>query len=176
MRVSTQEQFTKGYGLESQEKQLREHLEREGLFHHPVELYSDVQTGRESDRPGLQQLQKDIRQGKVKMLLVWKLDRLSRKNRDLLALHEFIIKHDVRLVSLQERMDFEGISGKMLFGIQSTFAEYESNTIRSRTYTGKIASAKSGNFVGKCAPYGFRKVKNACGKGSHLEVVPERWV
>jgi len=179
LRVSTQEQETDGYGLESQEQSLREYVKRhygEGV---KVQVYSDIHTGSQLvERPALQRLLGDIQRGEVRAILVWKIDRLSRNVKHLMEIVELFNKYDVALVSYSEDMNFSGIMGKFMLNMMGSIAELERGTICSRTHAGKVASARSGNYVGHWTPYGYKKVAQESGKGSRLEIIEAQaqWV
>ena len=147
--------------------------------HFSIKTYRDVHTGSEfKERSGLQTLLKDIRQGRINTVLVWKIDRLSRNMRHLTDIVEIFNQHDVNFVSYSEDMNFSGVMGRFLLNMMGSIAELERETIWARTYSGRLASAKSGNYLGRYAPYGYRKLKRESGKGSFLEIEPSqaRWV
>ena len=130
------------------------------------------------NRPSLQQLIADVKAGRIGIVVVWKIDRLSRSLKHLINLVEILDENGVSFVSVQENMDFRGAMGKLVFNLFASIAEFERELIRGRTHMGKIASAKMGNFTGAWAPYGYQKIKNACGKGSRLQILERQahWV
>lgn len=67
-----------------------------------------------SERPALSRLKKDILDGKVDVLLVWKIDRLFRKTSYLLEFIEFLKKHNVNFVSKNENIDLSSHTGKLV--------------------------------------------------------------
>lgn len=178
LRVSTQEQKTDGYGLEAQEQHLRTYVSQ----HFPqgrILVYADTHSGAKmKDRPQLQRLILHIREKKVQSVVVWKIDRLSRSLKHLTAIMEFFCAQNIQFTSVQENMNFSGIMGQFVFNLFGSIAELERGIIKSRTMSGIEASARSGNYTGNWAPYGYRKIKNANGKGSILEInkAQEEWV
>ena len=181
LRVSTQEQQTEGYGLEAQEQYLRDYLARQygAEIASAVLVYGEVHTGSQlKERPQLQRLLKDVKQGKIDKVLVYKIDRLSRNMKHLIEVVEVLNKHDVEFVSYTEDMNFGGFMGKFLLNMLGSIAELERGTICGRTYSGKVASARSGNFIGNWAPDGYKKIPSESGKGSQLEIIPSqaKWV
>lgn len=181
IRVSTQEQKIEGYGLEAQQKHLNDYVEKNetlGLQTKPQWLYTDVHTGSDLNREGLNRLREDVRAGKYDAVLVWKIDRLSRSLKHLLTIFEEFQKHEVSFISIQENIDFRGPIGNLIFQIFGAIAQFERELIKGRTQMGRIASAEMGNFTGTSIPYGYKKVSNDHGKGSRLILIPEekRWV
>ncbi|MGC4441164.1 recombinase family protein, partial [Streptococcus suis] len=78
-------------------------------------------------------------------VLVYKLDRLSRSQKDTLYLIEDIfIKNDIAFLSLQENFDTSTPFGKAMIGILSVFAQLEREQIKERMMLGKVGRAKAG--------------------------------
>jgi site-specific DNA recombinase len=121
-------------------------------------IYTDsVQTGATMDRPGLQSMIKDIEDGKIDMVLVYKLDRLSRSQKDTLYLIEDVFdKHDVGFTSMTENFDTSSPFGKAVLGVLAIFAQLERDKITERTTMGKKARAAEGKWHGgKWIPIGY---------------------
>ncbi len=91
------------------------------------------------------------------MVLVYKLDRLSRSQRDTLYLiEEIFLPNKVDFVSMQESFDTSSPFGRAMIGLLAVFAQLEREQIRERTRMGKIARAKSGLHHGACyIPIGY---------------------
>lgn len=174
-RVSTQEQNLEGYSPQFQKDQLWEHLKRKdykGWFTKDEWHFFDVGSGSEyEEREGLQRLLALVRQKKIDLVLVWKIDRLSRNLSDLLNLFEEMDKYGVGFASVKEDLDFTGAIGKLIFQIFGALAEFERENIKMRTEEGKKASAMQGNYVGGAVPYGYEALKNPSGKGKKLRLV-----
>ena len=121
-------------------------------------IYTDSGfTGSNMDRPGLQSLIKDAESGQFDMVLVYKLDRLSRSQKDTLFLIEDVFdKHNVFFTSITENFDTSTPTGKAFLGILAVFAQFEREQIRERTMTGKDSRAKEGKWHGsKWVPIGY---------------------
>jgi len=177
MRVSTQEQELEGYSPEFQLDQLHEHVKRKdykGWTTKPDWHFFDAKSGGDTiHRAKLQELMELVRKKEVDLVLVWKIDRLSRKLSDLLELFEEMDKYGVGFASVKEDLDFTGAIGKLIFQIFGALAEFERENIRMRTEEGKKASAKMGNYIGGAIPYGYKGIPNPGGKGTKIVVVPE---
>ena len=101
------------------------------------------------DRPGLQAMIADIEAGKIDMVLVYKLDRLSRSQKDTLYLIEDVFEaNGVAFTSMTENFDTSTPFGKAILGVLSVFAELERSRIRERTMMGQEARALEGKHHG----------------------------
>ena len=89
------------------------------------------------------------------VLLVFRVDRLSRKVRELAQMVDELTKYGVTLKSITEPFDTANAAGKMMLQMLGVFAEFEHATIVERTKVGMEKKAKGGQFVGGNVPYGF---------------------
>ena len=109
-----------------------------------VKIFEDKQSGAKADRPGLAAALAHTRKGDT--LVVWRLDRLGRNMRDLLALTAQLEDAGVQLESLQEKNDTGTATGKMINHLFAALAEFERNLTRERTDAGlKSARARGRN-------------------------------
>ncbi len=121
-------------------------------------IYTDSGfSGSNMDRPALQSMIKDIESKKIDLVLVYKLDRLSRSQKDTLYLIEDVFeKHNVGFASMTENFDTSTPHGKFIIGILSVFSQLEREKIRERTMIGKDARAQEGKWHGsKWIPIGY---------------------
>ena len=107
-----------------------------------VEWYRDVASGSSMDRPDLDRLLSDVRSGKVNRVCVWRLDRLGRTAKGLMTLLDELNVMRVGFVSLREGFDLSTPAGRLMAGVLSSVAAYESEVRRERQMAG-IARAKS---------------------------------
>jgi site-specific DNA recombinase len=172
-RVSTDEQAKEGTSLEVQREFLINYAKREGWeIYHPEgkEVYEDDKSGYTTERPELKRLLTDAKRGRFNMVLVYKIDRFSRKLKDLLNLVDELEEMNVGLKSATEYYDTSNSAGKMMFQQLGSFAEFERNRIKERVFPGMIKGVQRGNWQGaRYAPYGYRYNKEK----KLLEVVPE---
>lgn len=154
-RVSGHEQED-NYSIPEQIDRMKKYCEsRDWMVY---KIYTDsVQTGADMDRPGLQSMIKDCEAGKFDMVLVYKLDRLSRSQKDTLYLIEDVFeKNNVGFTSMTENFDTSTPHGKFIVGILAVFAQLEREKIRERTMIGKKARAVEGKWHGsKYVPIGY---------------------
>ena len=146
IRVSTQEQAREGYSIGEQEERLR--MFAAAHKWKSVNVYSDPGfSGSNLNRPGMQALIRDVEHGLVSRVVVYKLDRLSRSQKDTLHLIEDVFK-GVAFISMTENFDTSTPFGMAMIGILSVFAQLERQQIRERMALGREARAKVGLFHG----------------------------
>ena len=124
-------------------------------------IYTDAAySGSNMERPGLQDMIRDCEAGKLDMVLVYKLDRLSRSQKDTLYLIEDVFEaNGVGFASMTENFDTSTPHGKFIIGILSVFAQLEREKIRERTMIGKDSRAKEGKWHGsKWVPIGYEYI------------------
>lgn len=107
----------------------------------------DKISGTVADRPGLNQIKNIIRSGDT--LVIWRLDRLGRSLKDLIEWVNYLDKEKVGLKSLQESIDTTTVTGKLVFHIFASLAEFERNLIRERTQAGLAAARARGRLGGR---------------------------
>ena len=155
-RVSTQEHAANGYSIDEQIERMKKYCEAMNWTVYKV--YTDAgYSGANTDRPALKQMIKDIKRGKIDKVLVYKLDRLSRSQKDTLELIEDVfLANNVDFVSMNENFDTSTAFGRAMIGILAVFAQLEREQIKERMAMGREARAKEGKFHGSCMiPIGY---------------------
>ena len=129
VRVSTEAQAEEGYSVGAQTERLQSYCKAMGWA--KTELYVDGGfSGSNLERPEMQRLIGDVKSGKTAAVLVYKLDRLSRSQKDTLYLIEDVfIPNDVDFISLNESIDTSTPYGRAMIGILSAFAQLERENI-----------------------------------------------
>lgn len=110
-------------------------------------IYREKASGGRWDRPELQRLLEQLRPGDV--LVVWKLDRLSRSLRDVLLLMERLGEAGAGFRSLTEAIDTTTAAGRMMMQMVGAFAEFERAMLRERTAAGLEAARQEGRLGGR---------------------------
>jgi site-specific DNA recombinase len=146
IRVSTLEQAQEGYSVGEQKERLINFCKAHDWV--IQEVYVDGgYSGANLERPGIQKLISEVKN--LDLVLVYKLDRLSRSQRDTLYLIEdILLPNGVDFVSMQESFDTATPFGRAMIGMLSVFAQLEREQIKERTRMGKLARAKEGLFQG----------------------------
>ena len=156
VRVSTQEQAKEGYSIGEQTDRLKKFAEAHDWI--VVKVYTDAgHSGADTDRPALQDMLQDIRNGKLDKVLVYKLDRLSRSQKDTLSLIEDeFLPNNTDFESMSEKLDTSTAQGRLFLGILAAFAQLEREVIRERMSMGMEARIKEGKWKGGAyAPFGY---------------------
>ena len=147
VRVSTTSQMEEGYSVEEQKAKLESYCDIKDW--HIYKVYTDGGfSGSTTERPALEQLIKDAQSKLFDTVLVYKLDRLSRSQKDTLYLIEDIfLKNNIEFVSLLENFDTSTPFGRAVIGLLSVFAQLEREQIKERMQLGKLGRAKSGKSM-----------------------------
>lgn len=122
-------------------------------------IFDDQMTGSKIARPGLDAALDYAREGDV--LVVWRLDRLSRSLKDLIDMVAALDERKIGLKSLHESIDTSSSSGKLIFHIFGALAEFERNLIRERTHAGLQAARARGRKGGRPKKLSSDKAKLA---------------
>lgn len=156
IRVSTDAQFEEGYSVDAQKEQLTAYCVSKGMKKY--DYYIDGGwSGSNIERPELERLIKDVKDGKISHVIVYKLDRLSRSQKDTLYLIEdLFMPNNVDFVSLTESLDTSTPMGRAMIGILAAFAQLERENIRMRTRMGMLERVKEGYWMGGGRiPFGY---------------------
>lgn len=144
MRVSTYDQEK---GLLSQENALKEYCGNHGLEN--LIWYKDTMSGSKIDRPAFNKLQKNIFDGKIDTVIVWKLDRLSRSLKDGINILTDWLEKDIRIIAISQQLDFSGAVGQMIASVLFAVAAMERENLRENTKRGIAAARARGVKLGK---------------------------
>ena len=107
------------------------------------------------ERPGLQALQADIAEGLVDVVVVYKIDRISRSLADFAKLVELFERHNVTCVSITQNFSTTTSMGRMTLNMLLTFAQYEREVTAERIRDKFAASRAKGMWMGGWAPLGY---------------------
>lgn len=133
-------------------KAMIRHEERQ----YEVKCFSDKgYSGKDTKRPAFQKLMKDIRRGKVKKVIVYKLDRVSRSLIDFVDMLAEFKKYNVEFVSSQECFDTSSPYGEMICKILMVFAEFERTSIINRIKDAYDKRSDMGLYTGGRKVYGY---------------------
>mgnify|MGYP001053353611 CR=1 FL=1 len=152
-RVSNIDPHARSYSMEYQPDRSEEYALSKGW--RIVAKYEDPdRTGRNSRRPGLQALIRDVKAGRVSVVVVHRLDRLYRNLESLLRFLRFLKSHRVRLVSVTEQIDTESWWGRLVLYVLGALAEMYVWQTSVRVREVKAEMARRGLHNGQ-APYGY---------------------
>ncbi|QRL36981.1 recombinase family protein [Staphylococcus epidermidis] len=155
IRVSTEKQVM-GYSIEGQITQIEQYCQFNG--YELVDIYADRGiSGKSMNRPELQRMLNDAKNGKLDCVMVYKTNRLARNTSDLLTIVEELHRQNVEFFSLSERMEVKNSTGKLMLQILASFSEFERNTILENIYTGQRQRALEGYYQGNL-PLGYNNI------------------
>jgi len=156
IRVSTDAQYEEGYSVDAQKEMLEAFCVSKGIKKYKFYIDGGF-TGSNIERPELQKIIDEAKQNKISHVIVYKLDRLSRSQKDTLYLIEDVFNpHKVDFISMQESMDTSTPLGRLMLGILSAFAQLERENIRERTRMGMTERVKEGYWMGGGRiPFGY---------------------
>jgi len=144
VRVSTQEQH-----LENQKTEIAKWLKLNGIDQKMVMWFEDVGTGNDLSRPQFMQMQRHIHSGRVKTVVMWKLDRVSRRLRDGVNLLSDWTSLGLRVVSTTQQIDVSGIMGQMVASMMFGLAELEQSQRKERQEIGIARAKDEGKYKGR---------------------------
>lgn len=144
IRVSTRRQNDDG-----QRAEVQKWLDANGIDPKKVTWYCDKESGTTLKRPEFDRLQADIFHGRVKTVVLWKLDRLSRRLKDgITTLAEWSEKN-LRIVVVTQQLDFNGSVGRMIAALLLGLAEIENEYRKERQAAGIEQAKKKGVYKGR---------------------------
>lgn len=120
IRVSTERQV-EGYSVDGQITQIEQFCQFNG--YDLVDIYADRGiSGKSMNRPALQRMLQDAKNGKLDCVIVYKINRLARNTSNLLTIVEELHRQNVEFFSLSERMEVKNSTGKLLLNILASFS------------------------------------------------------
>ncbi len=155
LRVSTTEQAEEGYSISAQKERLKAYIVSQGW--NLSEIYEDAGfSGGTLNRPAFAKLREDMKKSFFNLILVYKLDRISRNMRDLSNLVHEMDESGIFFKSATEPFDTTTPAGKLIFNMLGSVAEFERGMIAERVKMGMLQKAKEGKgMLGFNHPYGY---------------------
>lgn len=166
-RVSTMEQVNEGYSIEGQEQRLKAYCKVNDWDNY--ELFVDAgQSASNTKRAGLQNLLNRL--DEFDLVLVYKLDRLTRSVRDLMSLLDTFEEKDVKFRSATEVFDTTSAIGKLFITLVGAMAEWERSTITERTTQGRRTATEKGVYT-TVPPFYYDKIEGKLYPNDKKEIV-----
>ncbi|MCR6112743.1 recombinase family protein [Bacillus sp. A301a_S52] len=155
VRVSTDEQVKSGHSIDNQKERLIAFCTSQGWDDYSLYI-DDGYTGTNLNRPALKRMVSHVEEKRVDAVIVYKLDRLSRRQQDVLYLLEDVFeKNECVFKSATEPFDTSTPLGKAMIGILAVFAQLERDMIIERMTAGRRARTSKGMWYGGRIPYGY---------------------
>ena len=143
-RVSSPRQKT-----DSQKAEIMRWLQGWSIASSAVQWFEDKATGTTLRRPAFERLQHAIFAGTIKTVVVWKLDRLSRRQREGVNLLADWCERGVRVVVVTQQLDLHGAVGRMVASVLFGLAEIEAEYRRERQAAGIAVAKRKGQYRGR---------------------------
>ncbi|GGA32064.1 recombinase family protein [Psychrobacillus lasiicapitis] len=156
IRVSTLEQAEEGYSVPAQKERLIAYCKAQGWDEYKLYVDEGI-SGKSTDRPKLQFLMDDVKTGKIKMILVYRLDRFTRSVRDLHTMLDILENYNCKFRSATEMYDTSTAMGRMFIGLVALLAQWETENMSERIIFALDKKVSDGEHVG-VVPYGFKSV------------------
>jgi len=169
VRVSTEDQAKKGSSIDAQIEFLEDWAAKEG-YEISKRYVDDGYSGKNLDRPALQRLLTDAKNGHFDIVLCYHNDRLSRDTRDALTITQDLLSHDVRFRFSNLDIDLTSPEGELLFTMQAGFATYFRKDLGRKTKFGMQKLKKDGYWMGR-VPDLFKKERE-----KHTRILPTETV
>ena len=157
-RVSTDIQAEKEFSsCEAQEQKIRSFIASQNYWQ-VFKIYNDAGfSGATLQRPKIQELLSDLKKEKIDVVLVYKIDRLTRSPKDFYQLIEFFEQAKIDFISITERFDTSTPAGRLLRNIMLTFSQFERELTSERTRDKMLERAIKGLCNGGFTPYGYSR-------------------
>ena len=158
VRVSTNEQAKHGYSIRAQIEKLKAFCVSQGW--EIVEIFVDEGfSAKDLDRPKYREMEALIAQGEIDVLLVYKLDRLTRSILDLHQILAFLEQYGCNFRSATEQYDTTTAMGKLFITLVGAIAQWERENLAERIKMGRVKKVNEGKFVGGSTGYGYEYKK-----------------
>jgi site-specific DNA recombinase len=155
IRVSTQEQVQEGFSVPAQKNRSISYCDSQGweIF----DFYVDEGlSAKDMVRGDLQRMMEDARKRKFDVIVVYKLDRLTRSVLDLYKILEELDKHHIKFKSVTEVYDTTTATGRLFITLVAALAQWERENLAERVYFGMSEMASQGKRPGGTVCYGYR--------------------
>lgn len=158
-RKSTDERLDRDFNsLDSQREVCSAYItsQRHKAWSELATRYDDAaQSGGTIDRPALQQLMRDIESNRIDVIVIYKIDRLTRSLADFVRLMDVFDRHEVSFVSVTQSFDTSDSMGRLVLNILLTFAQFEREMIADRIRDKAGAMRRKGKHIGGAPPFGY---------------------
>jgi site-specific DNA recombinase len=155
VRRSTDEEH-QPFSIEAQDSRLHSYVQSQPGWS-LVARFEDDTSGAKLDRPGLRKALAAARAGRYDVLLVYRVDRFTRRIRDLVTLLDELDRAGVTFRSATEPFDTSTPAGRMLVQMLGVFAEFEREMIIDRVINGMERKASKGQWTVGAVPYGYTR-------------------
>lgn len=154
IRVSTEEQANEGYSISAQKQRLKAYCIAQDWDLTGVYVDEGI-SAKNMNRPQLEQMIKDIKEGKIDCVLVYRLDRLTRSVLDLYKMLQIFDKHNCKFKSATEVFETTTAMGRMFITIVAAMAQWERENLGERVRMGTAEKVRQGKYAHNKSPIGY---------------------
>lgn len=131
-------------------------------------------SGKNTNRPGFQELMRDVKNDMLDVVMVYKLDRISRNVQEFSAMYEIFQQHSVSFVSVKESFDTTTPMGRTVMYILAAFAQLERENTSERVTDNMRALGSAGKWTGGKLPSGMTSVRRQIGDKEHSYLMVDK--
>lgn len=182
---SRKSRFTgKGESIENQIEMCRQYIRMHDLNVTDADMVvfeDEGFSGGNTDRPQFQEMMREIRANRIKVVVCYRLDRISRNVGDFALMYKEFENMSVSFISISENYDTNTPSGRAMLSMCTVFAQMERETIAERIRDNMHELAKTGRWLGGITPTGYKSsqivgsitVDGKVRKAYKLDIIPE---
>lgn len=156
IRVSTDEQANEGFSIEAQKRRLVSYADSQDWTIADV-FIDDGYSAKDLDRPAMKRMLEGVREKQFDVVLVYKLDRMTRSTADCDYLLKLFEAHEVKFQSSSESFETRTATGRLFIRLVADIAQWERENIGERVRFGMEQKALEGKRPGGLAPFGYTK-------------------
>ncbi|MCB0413224.1 MAG: recombinase family protein [Bdellovibrionales bacterium] len=161
IRVSTEEQAKNLEGsIKNQQERLKNYVKSRNLnenFGEIVDIFIDrAKSGKDTNRPELQRMLKNIQKGELNLIMSTELSRISRSIKDFSEIWDLLRSYNCGFLSLRENFDSTTAAGEMMLFSMANLAQFERRQVSERVSANMNARAKRGLYNGGTVPFGYQ--------------------
>ena len=134
---------------ENDQPEIENWLQSRGIDCYQVEWFGDKKSDTMFNRPGFDSLQQAINNGRVKCVVLWKVDRLSRRLRDIVNILADWAQQGLTLVVASQQLEIDGSEGRKIATLLKGLAETEQAFRKERQEAGIVVARKNGTYKGR---------------------------
>lgn len=160
-RVSTKEQAVYGYGIDVQKSKIQGYIDLFDIYPESINYFIDEGiSAKNMQRKEMVRLLAAVKAKEINVIIIYKLDRLSRNVTDVYNFIETLLEYDCNLISVMDNIDIHTANGRMLVGLLAIIAQWERETVIERTMDGLTGSAEAGKYPISYTPIGYIRKDN----------------
>ncbi len=131
-------------------------------------------SGKNMNRPGFREMMEDVQNNRLNVVMVYKLDRISRNVQEFSAMYEVFQQHNVSFISVKESFDTTTPMGRTVMYILAAFAQLERENTSERVTDSMLALGAAGKWTGGKLPTGMTSVRRQAGDKEHSYLMVDR--